>query len=70
MSQCSWGAGHLPTAHSDGTDGPATRMLLGANYATQSLWAKLMLTHDGWTGESSANAIKTLFLQSFSSASW
>lgn len=31
MSQCSWGAGHLPTAHSVGTDGPATLMLLSAN---------------------------------------
>lgn len=41
MSQCSWGAGHLPAAHSDGTDGSASRMLLGVNCAPR---AKLKLT--------------------------
>lgn len=41
MSQCSWGAGHLPAAHSDGTDGSASRMLLRVNCAPR---AKLKLT--------------------------
>lgn len=31
MSQCSWGAGHLPAAHSAGTDGTATLRLFSAN---------------------------------------
>lgn len=44
MSQCSWGAGHLPSAHSAGTDGTATLRLFGANYAP-IVYAKLMLRH-------------------------
>lgn len=44
MSQCSWGAGHLPSAHSAGTDGTATLSLFSANYAPR-LYAKLMLRH-------------------------
>lgn len=49
MSQCSWGAGHLPSAHSAGTDGTArtaTLRLFGANCAPR-IYAELMLTHSG-----------------------
>lgn len=44
MSQCSWGAGHLPRAHSDGTDGPSyshhdvEHYPLGQSDATLNKW--------------------------------
>lgn len=59
MSQCSWGAGHLPTAHSDGTDGSATSTPLSAN-CTSSLSAKLMLLPSRENGGNSNGFVGTI----------